>query len=80
MRRVTGHRAFLATWVHPAQATKIFLPSPSVQGLGTMRLHSGARPVDRPAALPSLQFPFSAAERISGQAQEAERIASDYHE
>ena len=68
----------VSTLVAPAEGTKIFLPSPSVQGLGTMCLHSGVRPVDRPAALPSLQFPFSAPERISRQAQEANR--HDYHE
>jgi hypothetical protein len=61
------------TLVAPAQATKIFLPSPSVQGLGSMCLHSGVRPVDRPAALPSLQLRLSAPERTFSAELERDR-------
>ena len=39
--------------IDAAQRANDLLPSTSLQGLGLMRLHSGARPESRPAALPS---------------------------
>jgi len=39
--------------IDAAQRAKVFLPSPSHQGPGLMRLHLEARPVVSPAALPS---------------------------
>src|SRR5437899_11117183 len=43
----------ILTPIDAAQPAEIFLPSPSLQGLGQMYLRLGARPVHRPAALPS---------------------------
>jgi hypothetical protein len=60
-RKVNVHRVArqFKTMPGPIDAvhcTKIFLPSPSLQGHGLMCLHSGARPVHRPAALSSRQL------------------------
>jgi hypothetical protein len=65
--------------IDPAQRTTVFLPSPSLQGLGMMRLHSGARPVDHPAVLSSRQFHSSALNRIPKEAREPEPIAPQSH-
>ena len=60
VRRVARHRplpkgVFARQNSSPSQdnAAKIFLPSPSLQGLGPMCLRSGARPAAHPVALPS---------------------------
>jgi len=50
--------------IDAAQRTKDFLPSPSLQGLGLMCWRSGARPVNRPAALSSRQLHASASNPI----------------
>ena len=60
-RKVNVHRVSrqFKTMPGPIDAlhrTKIFLPSPSLQGHGLMCLPLGARPVDRPAALSSRQL------------------------
>jgi len=48
----------ILTPIGAAQPAEIFLPSPSPQGLGQMRLRLEARPVDCPAALPSGNLSF----------------------
>jgi hypothetical protein len=50
--------------VNAVHHTKILLPSPSLQGHGLMCLRSGARLVDRPAALPSRQLHASASNSV----------------
>jgi hypothetical protein len=80
-RRVNLHlpsRQF-KTILTPSDAisrAKIFLPSPSLQGHGLMRLHLGARPVDHPAALSSRQLHASVSYPIPKAAREPERPSS----
>src|SRR5271157_5730521 len=68
-RKVNVHRVSrqFKTMPGPVDAvrrTKIFLPSPSLQGHGSTCLPLGARPVDRPAALSSRQLYASASNPI----------------
>ena len=62
-------------WIDAVDRTKIFLPSPSLQGHGLMCLHLGARPVEHPAALSSRQFHFSAPDPTPADKRESEQIA-----
>lgn len=65
--------------IDPPQPADIFLPSPSLQGRGSMRLHLGARSVDHPAALSSRQLRASASDPIPKKAHDLESIASRTH-
>ena len=62
--------------IDAAQRAKNFLPSPSLQGHGLMCSHSGARPVDHPAALASRQLHASAPNPIPKAVRAPERISS----
>jgi hypothetical protein len=80
-RKVNVHRVSrqFKTMPGPIDAvhrTKIFLPSPSLQGHGLMCLPLGARPVDRPAALSSRQLYASASNPIPKAAREPEKIST----
>jgi len=61
------------------QRTKVFLPSPSLQGHGWMSWRVGARPVGCPAALSSRQLRASAPNPIPRAAREPEKIALQSH-
>ena len=79
-RKVNVHRVSrqFKTMPGPIDAVhrkKIFLPSPSLQGHGLMCSRSGARPVDRPAALSSRQLHASASNPIPKAAREPEKIS-----
>lgn len=65
--------------IDAAKPAKIFLPSPSPQGLGLMRLRLGARPVGCPAALSSREFPSSALNPIAKEAREPGQTARQSH-
>jgi hypothetical protein len=82
-RKVSAHRVSrqfktLPGLIDVVQRTKIFLPSPSLQGHGLMSLHLGARPV-RPAALSSRQFHQTASNFFTKEAREPEQIALQSH-
>ncbi len=62
--------------VDAVRRTKIFLPSPSLQGHGLTCLPLGARPVARPAALSSRQLYASASNPIPKAAREPEKIST----
>jgi hypothetical protein len=65
----------ILTPIDAASRENIFLPSPSLQGRGLMRLHLGARSVDHPAALSSRQLHASASNPIPKAAREPEKIS-----
>lgn len=70
IRKVNVRRALrqFKTVGRPTEAvplTKIFLPSPKLQGHGLMCLRLGARPVASPAALSSRQLQSSAPNALS---------------
>ena len=79
-RKVNVHRVSrqFKTMPGPIDAvhrTKLFLPSPSLQGHGLMCLHLGARPDVRPAALSCRQFQPTAPNSFTKEAREPEQIA-----
>jgi len=79
-RKVNVHRVSKQSKTMPGpidavHRTKIFLPSPSLQGHGLMCSPSGARPVHRPAALSSRQLYASASNPIPKAARKPEKIS-----
>ena len=66
-------------WIDAVDRTKIFLPSPSLQGHGLMCLHSGARPVEDLAALPSRQLHLAAPDPFSAETRDPGQIAPLSH-
>lgn len=65
--------------IDPDQRTKVFLPSPSLQGHGWMSLQLRARPVDHSAALSPLQLHLNAPEFFTKEARAPEQIAPMSH-
>ncbi len=68
------------TPIDAAESAKIFLPSPSPQGLGQTCMRLGARLVGCPAALSSREFHSSSLNSLAKAARESEQIAPESHE